>query len=160
MFCIDNLTVILIIAIVSILVRLNYDTTTSTTNTSVLNTKYEPTTVLHPLIDDQKRLNYEILMRQPKNSYSKIGILTNANSDPTNILSVYGRKTYPGSSRYDYYVAIENNRHDMTKIPLISKKELYDGDTIEIPELNKVYTFNDYRNKYREMYGNYIDYTY
>ncbi len=61
-------------------------------------------------------------------------------SQDNRILRLFGRQEYPGSNKYDYYTGI-NSGNDQIKVPLNvkRKKELYDGDTVYVKELNNSY---------------------
>jgi hypothetical protein len=75
-------------------------------------------------------------------NYRLLGLLINItkNSNENKILQLFGRETYPSSSRYEYYTSISADV-DRIKIPIYSKnnKELYDGDIITISELGDEY---------------------
>ena len=74
-------------------------------------------------------------------NYQMIGYITNN----INQYPIYGKYHYPNKSdRWDYYTI--NNQ---IKIPIYTKnyQELYDGDTVIIPELNNdTFTFKKYNN--------------
>lgn len=88
-----------------------------------------------PPIGMQMMLN--VPSRGFPDTFHKIGILTKDGNDDNRILRLFGRKRYEHT--YDYYTAI-NVGHDQIKIMLDNKRrELYDGDTIHIQELNATY---------------------
>jgi len=62
------------------------------------------------------------------------------------ILRLFGRQEFPNSTRYEYYTLI-NSGNDMIKVPITVKgnKELWDDDTISIPELGYDYTVKLYK---------------
>ena len=75
-------------------------------------------------------------------NYRLLGLLIKVsnNSNENKILQLFGRETYPSSSRYDYYTSI-SAEVDRIKIPIYSKnnKELYDDYIISINELGDNY---------------------
>lgn len=98
-----------------------------------------------PLIAPERRIdvdsypiklqnNINIPTRGYPDNYQLMGI-ANRNTDETNV-QIYGRPTFPGSNQYEYYVI---NSEDGFKLPFVTKgkKELLDGDIIDIPEFNK-----------------------
>lgn len=52
------------------------------------------------------------------------------------ILKLFGRQKYPSSTHYEYYTMI-NISYDQIKVHIKRRQELYDGDIVDIPELNK-----------------------
>lgn len=84
------------------------------------------------------RMMINVPSRGFPDTYHKIGILTKNGDDDNRILRLFGRKRYEHT--YDYYTAI-NVGHDQIKVMLDNKRrELYDGDTIYVPELNATYS--------------------
>lgn len=89
--------------------------------------------------------NYNTQRVEP---YTRIGVLYK--NDSNIILSLYGRRTHVRSNTWNYYTLTEDN----IKIELQIKnrqcirktgcKELYNGDTIHIPEYNGLFTVNMY----------------
>jgi hypothetical protein len=69
-----------------------------------------------------------------------LGLLVcESDDDKSNkLIKLFGRQKYPGADHYEYYTMI-NMGNDQVKVRLHRKKELYDDDTINIPELNKTY---------------------
>ncbi len=97
--------------------------------------------------------------------YSYMGNLVRssvlANSDDAyvqpadSILQVMGRQKFPGSSIYDYYVLLDKSHMRDVKINIKTSKnsELYDGDTLVIPELGNVeYTFTKNKSFLNQIY--------
>lgn len=91
-----------------------------------------------------KRL-LDIPTRGYPDSYTQLGLLVRENhkehthNDSNNILRLFGRQEYPGSSNYEYYTAL-NSGNDNIKVPLnIKRRELYDGDTIYLDILHDKY---------------------
>ena len=71
--------------------------------------------------------------RGPEMNYQQQGILYKDNNDGTNPthLTLYGRQTYPGSSKWEYLVG--DKSLDDVKIPLGEKKnELMDDDEVDV----------------------------
>jgi hypothetical protein len=67
-------------------------------------------------------------------TYQQTGYLVdNTNSD--NILKLFGRQKYPGSTQYEYY-AMKSTSADQYKIPLYDiKKQLFDNDSVTLVKL-------------------------
>ena len=66
--------------------------------------------------------------------------------DDNRVLNLYGRAKYPnGYSTYEYYTRITSG-NEMIKIDLGERKEMLDGDTIHIDELNADYKLKTYPN--------------
>ena len=91
-----------------------------------------------------KRL-LDIPTRGNADSFIQLGILKNEGdiirNDQNRIIRLFGRATYPHSNEYEYYTLISSG-NDQIKIPIHNrhkKKELYDGDTIYIKELDDKY---------------------
>lgn len=88
---------------------------------------------------------------------SKIGI-ENSNQKPgdndkTAVLPLLGAPTYRGSNRWIYWTATD--KYNQIKIPISNKgracentgcEEIYDGDQINVPELNGVFNVKLYNN--------------
>ena len=83
--------------------------------------------------------------------YRQIGILSSNND---RVLPLYGRRTYNGSNRWNYFT--QANDHLALKIPLSSNgrdcdtntgcDELYDNDVIHISQYNTDFTVKLYDN--------------
>ena len=67
-------------------------------------------------------------------TYQQTGYLVDStNSD--NILKLFGRQKYPGSTQYEYY-AMKSTAADQYKIPLYDiKKQLFDNDSVTLVKL-------------------------
>ena len=63
--------------------------------------------------------------------YQQYGILMK-NDDRGETFSLFGRREYPGSRTYEYYVT-SSSKYNAVKIPISSKKEIYDGAEISVP---------------------------
>jgi hypothetical protein len=77
-------------------------------------------------------------------TYQNLGYLSGNGTQ----YNVFGRWMYPNKSdRWQYYVI--NNDRSRIKIPFKTKNnnELYDGDTIDIPELGNGFVFKKYENE-------------
>ena len=82
-------------------------------------------------------------------SYKHIGILSGKSGK---VLPLYGRQTYTGSNRWNYYT--RGNDHLSLKIPLTKNgrdcddnngcNELYDNDLIFLPEFSDDFTVKLY----------------
>ena len=68
-------------------------------------------------------------------NYQQLGMLIRKSDEK--LLKLFGRQTYPGSNKYEYYVVDSNSNTD-NKVPLKvpSDKELYDNEKIDIPWLD------------------------
>ncbi len=68
-------------------------------------------------------------------NYQQMGILVRKNDEK--LLKLFGRQTYPGSSKYEYYVVDSYSNSD-NKIPLNvnGDRELNDKEKIDIPWLD------------------------
>ena len=75
--------------------------------------------------------------------YQQVGALVSDKNDK--ILPIYGRQTYPGSSKWSYYTATDKFRE--VKLPVFKNKrncteehgcdEIYDKDEIDVPAYNE-----------------------
>jgi hypothetical protein len=77
-------------------------------------------------------------------NYQMLGYITSANGQ----FPIYGRYKDPGrTDRLEYYTI--NESRNSIKIPVSTKNynELYDGDSITVPELNGTFTFKKYENE-------------
>lgn len=52
------------------------------------------------------------------------------------LVKLFGRQTYPGSTQYEYYGMMSDNGGSQIKVQISNTKELYNGDTVNIPILN------------------------
>ena len=108
------------------------------------------------------RKYFDINTRGEPNDFHIIGTLTrikkqdspinnekeslNSFKDDNRILNLYGRARYPsGYSPYEYYTRITSG-NEMIKIDLGERKELNDGDEINIPELDADFKLKKYPN--------------
>ena len=83
--------------------------------------------------------------------YRQLGIVSSNNGK---VLPLYGRRTYSGSNRWNYFT--QANDHLALKIPLTNKghecdsstgcDELYDNDNINIPQYNNNFSVKLYDN--------------
>lgn len=83
--------------------------------------------------------------------FQQIGYINN--SDQTEQIPLYGRQTYPGSNKWNYYTA--NNNYSAVKMPIQNKegancmdnsgcRELNDSDTVSIPGKGTNYNVHKY----------------
>jgi|SRR3989304_7709841 len=84
-------------------------------------------------------------------NYIQMGVLTkryfnNIDDTDNKVIRLFGRQEYPGSNRYEYFIMV-NSGPDSIKIPLDSgrKIELYDGDDIDVKELEDIYKVHLYK---------------
>ena len=76
-------------------------------------------------------------------SFCQIGVLTN--NDNTNILPLFGRQTWCGSGKWNYYT--QTDKFVSVRLPVYKNgrdcsaeygcDELYDGDDVNVPQLNE-----------------------
>ena len=112
-----------------------------------------------PYILEKKSYNNYINYRQPEDvyysptinipsrgypdNYQIMGVLIEDNK--ASAYNIFGRKTFPGSNEYEYYIQGKINNTDI-KYPLKIKKELEDNKELNIPELGifkiKVYDYD------------------
>jgi len=69
--------------------------------------------------------------------YQKKGYLVDV-TDSKNILNIYGRPKYVGSTEYQYYVSKNDINNNDVKIPISNNREIFDGDIIKIT--NAIFT--------------------
>jgi hypothetical protein len=71
----------------------------------------------------------------PEN-YQELGLAIRKEDEK--YLQLFGRPTFPGSNQWEYYVRAEKDGY-VNKIPINTrnKKELYDGDTIDVIGMNQ-----------------------
>lgn len=113
---------------------------------------YDYNKLVNPLEEPTKRvdryllgpLDYRNMFNHPVRGYPDnprwLGILINDQDTSDNkILKLFGRQKYPRSEQYEYYTMI-NMGFDQIKVHIKRRKELYDHDTVSIPELGKSYT--------------------
>jgi len=71
-------------------------------------------------------------------TYQNVGYLTK-DGEPENVLKLFGRQKWPGSTQYEYY-AIKSTAVDQFKVPMYHvRKQLFDGDSVR---LEKVFAGN------------------
>lgn len=88
-------------------------------------------------------VNYGMYTRGIPPVFKKMGYLIDesaSNDDKYKILNLMGRQKFYNSNIYQYYV-VSSNRDDNIKFDLEKKyrNELYTGDKVTIPQLNKDY---------------------
>ena len=132
--------------------------------------EYDYDKAYHPLEEPRRRvprhemhrLGLKRLIDLPTRGYPdnfrQFGILIGDKKRGDNkILRLFGRQTYPGSNKYDYYTAV-NTGNDQIKIPLKTKahKELYDGDAVFVDEIEGKYTVKLHEYDYPRYYPDLI----
>ena len=93
------------------------------------------------ITDPDTRFN--VRTRGEPDDYNMVGLLY----DPSNKNSryqLYGRRTYPGSPEWEYYIRGKDNGGLDYKIPLNNKQEIYDGSSINVDIDNTSYTAKIY----------------
>jgi hypothetical protein len=63
--------------------------------------------------------------------YQMKGYLVQDDND-TNVLSLFGRPKYVGSTQYDYYFTRNDINNNQIKLPIKHQRELLDGDMIKL----------------------------
>ena len=107
-----------------------------------------------------KHVPINVRTRGEPPSYKQIGVLFGDDK----VLPLYGRQTYKGSYRYNYYtktdtynplrLSVVRKNQDCTKN--IGCKELYDGDNLKLKELNETFKVSLYEKegpRYIPFYG-------
>lgn len=97
---------------------------------------------------------FDISTRGETDNFQQVGVLVAADLDNTNkLIKLFGRKKYPHSETYEYYVQV-NNGNDNIKFPLKQTKEIFNKDEVHIDELNRNYTASIYENDSPRYYPN------
>jgi hypothetical protein len=105
----------------------------------------EPTRRLprHVIPTDYMQQYFDKHTRGQPDTYTLMGILLKEDNGyiDNRILKLFGRQTYPGSNRYEYYTFVEGGVGEI-KLMLQNKnnKELMGDDTIDIPEVSATYS--------------------
>jgi len=78
--------------------------------------------------------------------YQMKGYLVEENNS-SNILSLFGRPKYVGSTEFQYYVSKKDLNNNEIKIDIPNKRELYNGDIVKIKKdiFNGEYKFVEYK---------------
>jgi hypothetical protein len=78
--------------------------------------------------------------------YQMKGYLVDANNE-SNILSLFGRPKYPGSTEFQYYVSKRDLNNNEIKIDISNKRELYNHDPVNIKKdiFKGEYKFVEYK---------------
>lgn len=90
---------------------------------------YVPPQLLYPR-------EFGLYTRGAPGIFRKMGYVQNLNSTDYKFLTLMGRQKYQGSTQYEYYVTSTNKDSNIKFYLDNYKKELYDGDTVNIPQLN------------------------
>ena len=69
-------------------------------------------------------------------TFRKMGYLKNLDVSDNKFLTLMGRQKYAGSTQYEYYVTSTNKDENLKFYLNKNKRELYDGDTVSVPQLN------------------------
>lgn len=93
-------------------------------------------------------------LRGQRTEYQQMGIVTSSDEDPK-ILPLYGKPVAGRSDRWNYYTSSDNNSGTLWKIPVkiegkdcqenIGCKEIYEGDSVEIPVYKKEFKATVYK---------------
>ena len=105
----------------------------------------------YPTVDTVVPIN--IPTRGHISRYQQIGVLTNNDGDEPIILPLYGKPTYPGSSKWLYYTSTD--KFPSIKLPVLNNskdcqneygcKEIYESETINVPSYNKDFSVSIYQ---------------
>jgi hypothetical protein len=80
-------------------------------------------------------LNFRIPTRGYPPPYQLKGYLVDDNNS-ANILQLFGRPKYPGSTEFEYYVSKRDINNNEIKIDIPQKRELFNNDTVKV---NKIF---------------------
>jgi len=80
---------------------------------------------------------YDYYTRGEPGMFKKVGYLKNLNETNTRyeFLTLLGRQKYMGSTQYEYYVTSTNSEQNLKFYLEAYKRELYDGDSVYVPQL-------------------------
>lgn len=115
-------------------------------------TEFDVDTLSNPFIQPRRRPprhvfnnmwpHRKMYTRGLPDTFSKIGYLideSSNNNDSAKVIHLFGRQKYPNSNDYEYY-GIAMMGDNQVKVEFDKqRKELYDGDKIMVPILNKEY---------------------
>jgi len=100
------------------------------------------------------------LNTRPVEQYTRIGYLYSETGNSQNIIPLYGRRVYSGSIKWNYYINTVDHAYTVT-IPIEYKgkkcdseygcDELYDDDSIQIPEYGGLYKVKLYDRSIKYM---------
>lgn len=100
--------------------------------------------------NDQKRIPINISTRGESETYRQIGVLNNG--DNSKILSLFGKATWRGSSKFLYYT--QTDRFVSVNLPVYKNNkncsheygcdELFDQDIVTVPQLNEEFVVTIY----------------
>jgi len=71
-------------------------------------------------------------------NFRKMGYLKNLDVSDNKFLTLMGRQKYAGSTQYEYYVTSTNKDENLKFYLNKNKRELYDGDTVSVPQLGNI----------------------
>ena len=80
---------------------------------------------------ETKMVPINIPTRGLPEEFQQVGILLKSD-DSGETFALFGRREYPGSRNYEYFVT-SSSKHNALKIPLENKKELYNDNELNIP---------------------------
>lgn len=104
--------------------------TNETVNYKRLSDPLMPPERTYPYMETQM-VPINIPTRGYPEQYQQYGILMK-NDDSGETFALFGRREYPGSRTYEYYVT-SSSKYNAVKIPIPGKKELFDGAEISVP---------------------------
>ena len=86
---------------------------------------------------------FNIRTRGEPDDYNMVGLLYDINNKNSRY-QLYGRRTYPGSPEWEYYIRGKDNGGLDYKIPLSNKQEIYDNSSVNVDIDNTTYTAKIY----------------
>ena len=150
-FCFQKsmfISIIIIIILISYyLIKNNYiNNNLIYTNNNNNNIRYKR--INDPLYPPEKTYPINIKTRGETYNYQQVGFAYNN----SNKLPIYGKLTYPGSNKYNYYT--KSDGYQSIKLPIIKNnidctdergcEQLNDNDEIQVKSYNDNFIFNNY----------------
>ena len=89
-----------------------------------------------------QKLKVNEYTRGSPDSYQLLGVLSN--KEANKVYQLFGRRTYPGSYDWEYYVRGNDSDDFEFKYPIDTKNEIYDGSTMVLPISDHVFTVKIY----------------
>lgn len=131
---------------VSIKKNMIYVIPPSNDNSMLVNKEHER--LINPLLPPERSYNttYSVPINIPTrgftSNYQQVGVLSAETPQGLKMMPLFGRPQWKGSNRWNFYTSTD--QYNSLKLPVYSKKrdcqdqvgcdELYDGDTVNIPQ--------------------------
>ena len=151
-FCFQKSLFISILIIIIIIIYLYiktyyiYPINNTTNNNNNNNIRYKR--IYDPLYPPEKTYPINIKTRGDTYNYQQVGFAFNN----SNKLPIYGKQTYPGSNKYNYYT--KSDGYQSIKLPIIKNnidctdergcEQLNDKEQIQVTSYDDLFTFNSY----------------